>query len=469
MKTRAAFLCLAIAACGPRPSPGAAPVATSAPAGPALASAQPPATVDVPPAEAAPPEEPPAEVGTLSVEKGWATFHAGPARTGAVPAPAIRRPRIAWRARVGIQSWLNGPLALGSIAVVPSSGKTHNAPDADDGLHALDMQTGKRVWRAKTENDANGVLATADRVIVTSDDEHVHAFDLRTGKTLWKQKGEGKMYTHPLRAGERVVVGDAGGNLRAYALSDGKPIWSHQLSGAIRGGASSDGKLIYALSQGGEAIAVSPDGKQAWRQSVDRPPYGGQGKNEPIVAYSPPIVTADALIVPFSRDTYYQDQPGVLALDKRTGRVKWRAKGPGEWGNVRTTPVLVGGLLIWGEPYSGDVAALSVATGRLVYRNTIGPCFFPQWASPAAASEVVYLPRFDGALYSLDSKDGRVRWELYLGDDKLAGQSRAAPGRSACDWDVPSGHPLYSPVAVAEDGTVLAGSGEGVLYAIREQ
>jgi hypothetical protein len=27
---------------------------------------------------------------------------------------------------------------------------------------------------------------------------------------------------------------------------------------------------------------------------------------------------------------------------------------------------------------------------------------------------------------------------------------------------------LFSPVAVAEDGTLLAGSGEGMLYAIRE-
>jgi outer membrane protein assembly factor BamB len=423
----------------------------------------------VPPAEVAAPEEPPAEVGPLAVDKGWATFHAGPERAGAVGAPSIGKPSIAWRAKVGIQSWLNGPLALGSIAVVPSSGKTHNAPDADDGLHALDMQTGRRVWRARTGNDANGALATADRVIVTSDDEHVHAFDLRTGKPLWKQKGAGKMYTHPLRVGDRVVVGDAGGNLRAYALSDGKPLWSHTLTGAIRGGAASDGKLVYALSQGGEAIAVSPDGKQAWRQSVDRPAFGGQGKNEPIDAYASPIVTADSLIVPFSRDTYYQGQPGLLALDKRNGRVKWRAKGPGEWGNVRTTPVLVSGLLVWGEPYSGAVAALSVNTGRLVYRHTIGPCFFPQWASPAAASDVVYLPRFDGTLYSLDAKNGRVRWELYLGDGKIAGQPRAAaPSGSGCTWDVPSGHPLFSPVAVAEDGTLLAGSGEGMLYAIRE-
>ena len=81
---------------------------------------------------------------------------------------------------------------------------------------------------------------------------------------------------------------------------------------------------------------------------------------------------------------------------------------------------------------------------------------------------LLYLPRFDGALYALDANKGTVRWELYLGDEKIAGKPRAPSSGNNCDWDVPSGHPLYSPVAVAEDGTVLVGSGEGLIYAIGE-
>jgi outer membrane protein assembly factor BamB len=427
--------------------------------------------VTVPPAAAEPEaveESEAGEVGPIVVDRGWATFHGGPARTGLTAATPLKRPHIRWKTRVGIQGWLNSPLALGALAIVPSSGKTHNVPDPEDGIYALDMKSGRRVWRAATMGDANGVLATDDRVVATSDDGHVYAFDLRSGKQLWKQAAQGKVYSHPLRVADRVIVGDASGTLRALALKDGKSLWTVQLSGAIRGGASADDKQIYAVSQSGEAIALRPDGKQVWKQRVLRPSFDKQGPDEPIEAYAPPVVSKDSLFVSFARDTYYEDAPALLSIDKRTGRVRWRAKGPGSWGNLRSTPVMVGGLLVWGEAYSGDVAAVHETTGRMAYRATIGPCYFPQWASPAAAGDVVYLPKFDGALYALRAKDGRKLWELYLGDSKLAGKPRPVtpPSRYGCEWDVPSGTPLYAPVAVAEDGTVLVGSAEGYLYAI---
>jgi eukaryotic-like serine/threonine-protein kinase len=448
-------------------SPGA-----PAGAGPASDPApQPAAPADeaVETAEPAPDEaEPQGEVGAIS-ESGWATFHGNAARTGAVEAPAIGRPKIRWKAKVGIQSWLNGPLALGSLAVVPSSGNTHNSADAADGVYALDLKSGRKAWHARMGGDANGVAAAAGRVLASSDDGHVYAFDVKSGKLIWKQRGEGKQYSHPLLAGGGVIVGDAGGNLRAHALEDGAVRWSVKLDGALRGGAAADDRQIYAVAQSGEAVALdAKTGRDRWRVRVDRPSWDGRGKMEPIEAYSTPIVTDDLVIVPFARDTYYDDVPGLLALDKKNGRVRWRAKGPGQWGNVRSTPVLVSGSLIWGEPYSGDVAAISANTGRMLYRQTIGPCYFPQWASPAAAGDVVYLPRFDGSLYALSAKNGRAMWDLYLGDSTRAGAARAPapPSRHGCDWDVPNGHPLYSPVAVAEDGTLLVGSGEGFVYAI---
>jgi eukaryotic-like serine/threonine-protein kinase len=464
---KTAAFCVMASACAGGGQPASPPPAERLPAHHGSLDPQPATIVDVDPAvEPEPPEPALPEIGEVSPDRGWATFHAGAARTGAIDAPVINRPKIRWKAKVGIQGYLNGPLAVGNLAILPSSGARHNLPDPQDGVVALDLATGRRVWHAPMLGDANGALAIEDRVVATSDDGHVRALDIRTGKERWKQKGEGKMYSHPLGLGDRVIVGDELGYVRAFALSDGKPLWQVQLSGAIRGGASSDGKQIYAVSQGGDAIALRPDGKPVWRVTVDRPPWEGRGKNQPVEAYSPPVVSGDSLFVPFSRDTYYSDQPGVLALDKRTGRVRWRAKGPGDWGNVRTTPVLVGGLLIWGEPYSGDVAAVHANTGRMAYRATIGPCYFPQWASPAAAGDVVYLPRFDGSLYALRAASGKVLWQIYLGEAARAGSARPASPPDRCEWQVPSGDSLYAPIAIAEDGTLLVGSGEGYLYAL---
>jgi outer membrane protein assembly factor BamB len=104
----------------------------------------------------------------------------------------------------------------------------------------------------------------------------------------------------------------------------------------------------------------------------------------------------------------------------------------------------------------------------MLYRHTVGRCFFPQWASPAAAGDVAYVARFDGVLHALRASDGKRLWTYYVGDSQHAGS--ISPGELApsggCDWEVPVGYAAYSPIAVARDGTILVGTHEGYLYAI---
>ena len=423
--------------------------------------------VEVPPPLAEVPKidsEPGVPVEVTSTT-GWSTFHGNSARTGSTNAPTIRAPSISWKAQVGIFSWLNSPLALGkSLVIAPSSGTAHNKPDPKDGVSAFHLASGKRAWFAHFDADANGVAANSTHVFATSDDEHLHALEIKTGKTAWKVRGTGKMYTHPLIVGDRVVVGDAGGWVYAFSVADGKQRWKVQLTGAIRGGASSDGAHVFVASQGGDVAALTLEGKTVWKKAVKRPAYGNQGPEQSIEAYSPPIVGRAEIYLPFARDTSYADQPGIVALDKRSGALKWRAKGPGDWGNLRSTPVLVGETLVYGEPYSGDVAAIDAKTGRMQYRREIGGCFFPQWSSPAAAGDLVYLPRFDGTVYALGASTGKVKWEIFLGDSKRAGQG-AVPKATTCSWENPNGA-IYAPAAVAEDGTLLIGTAEGMLYAV---
>jgi outer membrane protein assembly factor BamB len=134
------------------------------------------------------------------------------------------------------------------------------------------------------------------------------------------------------------------------------------------------------------------------------------------------------------------------------------------------TPALSRGALVWPEPYSGDVVGLDATSGAVRFRSSVGACFFPSWASPASAGDVVYVPRYDGSLYAVSAESGAVRWQVYLGEERRVGVVAPSPGAGigTCVWDVPSGAPLYSPPAIAEDGTVIVGSGEGFVYAIGE-
>lgn len=447
----------------PTSSPGAPPVTpTTAPASEPVA---PTTVVEVP--SAAPQPEPVSPPVLASGAPGaWPAFHGDLARSGRSSAPAIKKPRVRWSARVGIQSWLDSPLVTGQLVLVPSSGAAHDKPDAEDGLVALDLASGKRVWFFHTDQDANGAVVQGDRAYVGSDDGNVYAVTLASGKLIWKQTLKGKVWAHPVPLGQLVIVADGFGYVRGLAATDGAEKWSTQLTGGVRSGTATDGKLVYVVSQGGDAAAIAPDGKVRWKRRVSRPAWDHKGPDVPIEGYAAPVISDRNLIVPFARDTYYEDEPAFVALDLASGRDVWRAKGAGQWGNVRSTPARSGGQLVYSEPYSGDVVGLAEASGRVSWRVTVGPCYFPQYASPAAAEGVVYVPRFDGALYAVEGASGRTLWSYYLGDSKQLG-GRVAP-TSGCEWTLPGGYPLYSPTAIASDGTILQGSEEGLLYALGE-
>jgi outer membrane protein assembly factor BamB len=471
----AALLVALLAACGAPPTSQPPTSPASNPETPVSTATTPVEIATTPPAPtvAPTPEEPTASID-VAAATGWTMFHGDGKRTGMSTAPALQKPRVAWKAKVGIQSWLNSPITLGKTAViVPSSGSKHNKPDAGDGVMALDLATGKRAWFTRFAQDANGVAANDAHVFATSDDENLYALALKTGKVAWKTKGSGKMYSHPLVVGDLVVVGDASGIVRGIAAKDGAERWKVQLAGAIRGGASSDGKAVYVASEGGDVAALTTTGKTLWKQAVKRPPFSA-GADEAIIVYSPPIVAKDLLIIPFVRDTYYTGQPGLLALDIKSGNVRWRGKGSDDWGNLRLTPVLAAGTLVYAEPYSGDIVGVNARNGTVKYRNEVGPCFFPSWSSPAGAGNLVYVPRFDGSVYAIAPASGKTVWSLFLGDSKRAGSAATTPQPGGpktgnCSWDVPTtGKPTYSPAAVAEDGTLLVGNEEGFLYALRD-
>ncbi len=454
---------------------------------------RPPSSVAAPSAEAPPPATPaptdeaapPGAAGglaqqvadmreELSLSKAtatWPTYQGNVQRTGwAQKAPAIREPRIRWQASVGIMGYLNGPLVLGELLVVPSSGTQHNTPDASDGLHALDAARGTERWHAKSSSDANGATLVGDLIVFTSDDGHVRGID-GSGAERWSVMRAWAVYSTPLALGSTVIVGDSSGHVVAIDAGTGKLSWEQSYKGAIRGGLASDGERVFVVSQGGDVAALDAGGREVWRKAVTRPGWNGRG-TVAIEGYNAPVVDGSRLIVPFARDTYYETGPALLALSTSDGRELWRAK-PGRvtesWGNLRSSPALADGLLLWAEPYSADVVTLDTSSGVVRYRMSLGDCLFPQYGSPAIAGDVAYVPRQDGHLYALDVRTGAPRWTMNLGESSKAGPvPDRSSGGGSCSWQAPSGSPLYAPPAIGDDGTIFVGSGEGVLYAIED-
>ncbi|MDP6112267.1 MAG: PQQ-binding-like beta-propeller repeat protein [Planctomycetota bacterium] len=124
-------------------------------------------------------------------------------------------------------------------------------------------------------------------------------------------------------------------------------------------------------------------------------------------------------------------------------------------------PVIAGGLVIFGSTADDTVRALSLTTGKLVWRFTAdGPVRF----APHVASGLVYVASDDGFLYCLDLTTGKERWQFQAapGNDRIIGN-----GRMISRW------PLRSGVLV-DDGVAYITAGvwpsEGIfVYALDAQ
>jgi outer membrane protein assembly factor BamB len=404
----------------------------------------------------------------VGTDSAWETFKADPARSGCTTAPAITTPRILWAVEVGVQGWLNNPVIVGNTVYVGSAGRTQLESDIRDRVYALDLSTGELKWSFEASLDVNGVSATEEMVVAGGDEGLVWGIDPATGMAVWSDSLGVAVFGNPLIIDGKAVVVDGGGNVIAYDLLTGERQWRETVLGAIRGGASSDGELIFVVSEQGAVLAVDLDGTAVWRQTVT----AGRSGSSPIQVFAAPTVAGDSVVISLLRDDLYAE-PALVALDRRTGELRWRATDAAEiksdWANIRSSPAVVGDVLVFGEGYSDALVAVGVDDGKTRWAVKAGAYCYKHWASPAVASGVVVVPRFDGGLYAIDAGTQTLLWSIYIGQQDLKGEFPPAYSEDFCQWQPLTGSPVISSPAIAENGTVVVGTLEGYLVAVGDK
>ena len=87
------------------------------------------------------------------------------------------------------------------------------------------------------------------------------------------------------------------------------------------------------------------------------------------------------------------------------------------------------------------------------------------WPSPAASRTTVILPQHDGGLYAFDLHAQQPTWSLFLG---VAAQEGAFPANFYARPCAAQTSIFASP-AIAPDGTVVVGTGEGYVFRITDR
>jgi outer membrane protein assembly factor BamB len=134
-----------------------------------------------------------------------------------------------------------------------------------------------------------------------------------------------------------------------------------------------DGSLVFALFGSGIIVALDFDGKIVWREELPHVKDVDGG------ICSSPILYEDTVIFPGIA------QPGLRALDKKTGKVKWEQKTKEK--NTMSTPTV---LNIRGKTqlirYGSGIQGLDPASGELLWS-----CRAPvSQSSPAYGSGLLY-------------------------------------------------------------------------------
>jgi len=91
----------------------------------------------------------------------------------------------------------------------------------DQHLHAVDMATGKKIWRTRLYGvvDSSPALTADGGIIVGSFDRHVYKVDQDTGAVRWKFKTKGHVYSSPYIGPDKTIYIGSGDHT-FYALEE---------------------------------------------------------------------------------------------------------------------------------------------------------------------------------------------------------------------------------------------------------
>jgi alcohol dehydrogenase (cytochrome c) len=334
----------------------------------------------------------------------------------------------------------------------------------DANVIALDIKTGKEVWRTKSSDPKDGYSMTvaplvANGVVIAgvSGAEYGHrgyleGFDAQSGKSLWRtytipERGQPGSETWPgdtwrQGGGSTWITGSYDPELDLVFWGTGNPAPWNPLN--------RKGDNLHTNS----ILAVQPKtGKVVWTfQMTPGDPFDYDGVNEWILAELPVNGTTRKVVMHADRNgfLYVLDRAsGKLVaanafvkvnwadgIDKETGRPIWSAdtKAVVDKGEKRRIYPAVSGGKNWG-PMAYD------PTARLLYINTndwgmdYEPAPVEQVANLKAGQPhygvkfpAVFDPDKRGHLRAIEPLTGKVKWELPFKSPNIAGTLATAGG-----------------------------------------
>jgi len=271
----------------------------------------------------------------------------------------------------------------------------YKRPDYNLNAKFPDVNT---TWNIQFDSDiGSGVAVSGTTGIVTTTKGEIIAIDIRTGKQLWKYRTKGKIFSTPAIKNDIVIVGSTDNSIYGLSLSKGKGIWQYTTSKSVLSSPSIDGETVFIGASDGVFRALNyRTGNLLWEF---------KGVNNFVECK--PLVYLDNVFFGSWGNSFY-------ALNKNTGVLQWKS----EKGSSRMlSPAAVNAVGGFGKVFivapDRYMTAFDAFTGNEIYYSNTVSC--RETLGLSAEKNIVYIKTMaEGDLVAIDatSPSQKVLWRV---------------------------------------------------------
>ncbi len=307
----------------------------------------------------------------------------------------------------------SSPVVVGNILYVGSN----------YGIHAIDVDSGKELWRTQTDGFVKATPTVVDGTLYAGPNARQFvAIDTKDGSIKWDNNNIKGGYLHSPAVVNNLVYIEADGTFYALNAQTGEQVWLNSLIGnpSESSPAVANGLIVFGTDKGLIIALDAASGNEEWRYDTN----GADVVSSPLIA---------------NGTVFIGSNDGNIYALKTNGVLKWKYK---TGNNVESSPSLEDGTIFTGSQ-DFKLYALDAQTGTLKWQFNAGGFVD---SSPAISNNVVYFGAKNNMIYALDADTGEVLWSNSTGQDV----------KDYITSPAISGNMLY---AVTNGGRVMAFSG----------
>jgi outer membrane protein assembly factor BamB len=312
-------------------------------------------------------------------------------------------------------------VSLGGCNWLKSLGKKDNVEPPTPLTEFTPTAQVQRLWTEGAGSGAGNsgaVLAPTivdGRLYAAAVDGTVEAIDAASGRTIWNKRlgerhGGWKIWSRgdnslrwsggPAVRGDLLVVGGLDGNVYALSAQDGSERWHAKVSSEVISRPAISERIVVVRTVDGRLTGLdAQDGSSKWVFDQQVPPLSLRGN-------APPIIVNDTVYDGF-------DNGKVVAVRLADGAPQWVqtfATGEGRTEVERLSDVdgdlLVAGDNIYAVGYRGQVAAVTISSGRPLWQRDVS-----SYGGAAAGETTLVLADADGNIWAFDRETGVSLWK----------------------------------------------------------